>query len=123
MTSRARRTNADKRLAIIPAGELIRTTLNAMQVTTDQKVGGSSPSERAPYPQVRAMTVQSPLDRLCRLAGFGRISGPGDTVEPVGVAVPVAGVEVTVQVEGRGDAGVPHDLLEHLRRVSRLDHQ
>ncbi len=47
MTSRARRTNADKRLAIIPGGELIRTTLNAMQVTTDQKVGGSSPSERA----------------------------------------------------------------------------
>jgi hypothetical protein len=42
--------------------------------------------------------------------GFGRISGPGGpggTVEPVGVAVHVAGVEVTVQVEGRGDAGVP----------------
>jgi hypothetical protein len=35
MTSRARRTNADKRLAIIPGGELIRTALNAMQVTTD----------------------------------------------------------------------------------------
>ncbi len=44
---RARRTSADKQLAIMPACEPIRTTLNAVQVSTDQKVGGSSPSERA----------------------------------------------------------------------------
>jgi hypothetical protein len=41
------RTNADKRVAIMPGRELIRTMLNATQVTTDQKAGGSSPSERA----------------------------------------------------------------------------
>ena len=35
---RAGRTSADKRLAIMPGGGLIRTTLNAMQVTADQKV-------------------------------------------------------------------------------------
>ena len=28
-----------------------------------------------------------------------------------------------VQVEGRGDAGMAHDLLQHLRLVARLDHQ
>jgi len=31
----ARRTSADKRLAIMPGRELIRTMLNAIQVTTD----------------------------------------------------------------------------------------
>ena len=36
----ARRTSADKRLAIMPGGELIQTTLNAIQVTPDQKAGG-----------------------------------------------------------------------------------
>jgi hypothetical protein len=46
-TSPARRTSADKRLAIMPGGEPIRTALNAIQVTTDQKAGGSNPSERA----------------------------------------------------------------------------
>ncbi len=44
----------DKRMTISPAHEPIRTALNVSQVSTDQKVGGSSPSERAqlkgPYP-------------------------------------------------------------------------
>jgi hypothetical protein len=40
-TSRVGRMSADKRLAITPGGGLIRTTLNAIQVTTDQKVKGS----------------------------------------------------------------------------------
>jgi hypothetical protein len=43
----ARRTSADKRQVIIPGRDPIRTALNAVQVSTDQKVGGSSPSERA----------------------------------------------------------------------------
>ena len=34
-TSPARRTSADKRLAIMPGPELIWTALNAVQVTTD----------------------------------------------------------------------------------------
>src|SRR6266480_1605656 len=38
----ARRTNADKRVAIMPGRELIRTMLNATQVTTDQKAGAPS---------------------------------------------------------------------------------
>src|SRR5262249_10181388 len=54
---------------------------------------------------------------------FGLTSLVGSVIEPVGVAVHVTWVEVPVQVEGRGDAGVPHDLLEHLRRVPGLDHQ
>jgi hypothetical protein len=33
------RTNADKRVAIMPGRELIRTMLNATQVTTDQQAG------------------------------------------------------------------------------------
>jgi len=41
------RTNADKRVAIMPGRELIRTMLNATQVTTDQNAGGSNPSKRA----------------------------------------------------------------------------
>src|SRR5262249_41027402 len=44
-------------------------------------------------------------------------------VETVGVAVHVARVEVAVQVQCGGDAGVSHDLLEHLGRVSGLDHE
>jgi hypothetical protein len=47
MTSLAGRTSSDKWPTIIPGREPIRTTLNAMQVTTDQKAGGSNPSERA----------------------------------------------------------------------------
>ena len=43
----ARRTSADKRLAIMPGREPIRTMLNAIQVTTEQKAGCSNPSERA----------------------------------------------------------------------------
>src|SRR5215813_10376046 len=54
---------------------------------------------------------------------FGLTRLVGSVIEPVGVAVHVTWVEVPVQVEGRGDAGVPHDLLEHLRRVPGLDHQ
>src|SRR5690348_11005918 len=37
--------------------------------------------------------------------------------------VHVAGVEVAVQVQRGGDAGVPHDLLQHLWRVFGLDHE
>ena len=42
----ARRTSADKRLAIMPGCEPIQTTLNALQVTTDQKAD----AEPATYP-------------------------------------------------------------------------
>jgi hypothetical protein len=37
--------------------------------------------------------------------------------EPSGVAVHVAWIEIAVQVQRRSNAGVSHDLLEHLRRV------
>ena len=53
----ARRTSADKRLAIMPGREPIRTMLNAIQVTTEQKAGCSNPSERAAKPQVRALAL------------------------------------------------------------------
>ena len=52
---------------------------------------------------------------------FGLTRIVGRTVEPVGVAVHVAGVQVPVQVKGRGDARVPHDLLQHLRRIPGLE--
>jgi hypothetical protein len=37
--------------------------------------------------------------------------------EPSGVAVHVAWIEIAAQVQRRSNAGVSHDLLEHLRRV------
>jgi hypothetical protein len=57
-TSRASRTSTDKWLAIIPGRELIRTMLNAIQVTTDQKAGGSNPSERAPVSAGQGLDIQ-----------------------------------------------------------------
>jgi hypothetical protein len=33
------------------------------------------------------------------------------------------GIKVAVQVDGRNNAGLPHDPLEHLGRLPRLDHQ
>ena len=56
-TSPARRTSADKRLAIMPGGELIRTMLNVIQVTTDQTTGVRAPPSAArstPHPSGRA---------------------------------------------------------------------
>jgi len=47
----------------------------------------------------------------------------GGAVKAVRVAVHVARVEVAVQVEGSGDTGMAHDLLQHLGRVPSLDHQ
>jgi len=47
----------------------------------------------------------------------------GGAVKAVGVAVHVTRIEMAVQVEGRGDAGMAHDLLQHLRRVPGLDHE
>ena len=51
-TSHARRTDADRRAAIMPARGPIRTTLNAIQVSTAQKgvrVPPSAPTSEAPH--------------------------------------------------------------------------
>jgi hypothetical protein len=54
---------------------------------------------------------------------FGRIRGFAGAVEAVGVAVHVAGIEMATEVQRRGNDGVSHDLLEHLRRVTGLNHE
>jgi hypothetical protein len=54
---------------------------------------------------------------------FGRISVTGSLVEAVRIAVHLAWVQVPVEIQRRGDAGMAHGLLEHLRWVPGLDHQ
>ncbi len=101
-----------------------RPDLDEPDLATDQKVGGSSPSERAhgtPGQHDRHVVSGLPTSSSGRI--LGRITIRDCLVEPVGVAVHLSRVQVPVQVEGRGDAGMAHDLLEHLRRVARLDHQ
>jgi hypothetical protein len=41
------------------------------------------------------------------MAAFRHVSNPGSAVEAVCIAVHLAGIEMAVQVQGRGDAGVP----------------
>jgi len=54
---------------------------------------------------------------------FGLTGLGGRVGEAIGVAVHVAGVQVPVQGKSRGDAGVPHELLEHLGGIPGLDRQ
>ena len=81
--------------------------------------GGRSHPARRHAPRYRHQAVSSGSSE----SSSGRISFPGRRVEPIGVAVHLAWVQVPAQVQRRGDAGMPHDLLEHLGRVARLDHQ
>jgi hypothetical protein len=54
---------------------------------------------------------------------FGRTGVGGRIVEAVGVFIHVAGVQVPVQVEGGRDARMAEDRLQHLGRVTGLDHE
>ena len=53
---------------------------------------------------------------------FGHTGSSGGLVEEVGVTVEVPGKQMPIQVERRGDARVAEDLLNHLGRITRLDH-
>jgi hypothetical protein len=75
------------------------------------RVPPSAPPPSAPRsPQFSALSLPGRSHRRCHLAAFGRISHPGSLVEAVRVAVHLAGVQVPVQVQRRGDAGMTHDL-------------
>ena len=104
----ARRTSADKRLAIMPGGELIRTTLNAIQVTTDQKAGGSNPSERA------SIVSQDIVDVCLRTSWTGwqplRLVVAGWVEGELAEQRPVAGEDADAEVgdqDGDFGSGVP----------------
>jgi hypothetical protein len=47
---------------------------------------------------------------------FGRVSFPDGNAQPVGVAVHVPGVKLSVEVERGRDAGVPQDFVLGLER-------
>jgi len=77
--------------------------------STDQKVGGSSPSERAnvfPAQRVEPSGSISPPVPSSRILAASAI--PAASFRRFGVAVHLAGIQVPVQVPRRGDAGMTH---------------
>ena len=96
------RTESNRPLARACCSEPCWTRLDSSWVPTDQKVGGSSPSERA-RPRNCRSARWSPASRSALVIVWphsGRISVGRALVETVGVAVHLAGIEMAVQVKG-----------------------
>ena len=66
------------------------------------------------FSQADGLVIRRPARPRRHMALFWPFGLTGRAVEPVGIAVHLARIEVAVQVEGCGDAGMTHDLLQHL---------
>jgi hypothetical protein len=86
------------------------------EITTDQKVGGSSPSERATVPAGQRPDFAVPHSPP---AHSGRIGALGGTPEAIRVPIHIAGIQMPVQVKGAPPARLAVPALAELREGSR----